>query len=259
MRAAFLGAVLLCVTAPLHSADPDFLLFFPLFPHELDYTGMEFDMVPYMAGSPGHGVLYEVQHSNGSQARHQTQTEADRFFHTKGELLGEWEELWYTGSLIYRGTDTSPGNGLYYTLRDSGQYGSAWAPRFWRVGEIYERNPEVTFYYKTTCAPTMAGTQRSWLRFDAHFPSYTFGSGITLYDVVRLSWLLDPDGQPVEQYFYARGYGLVGWGSSSAGSSYINEIHAPGSRPDNPREPIECLNTNGITPTGLPLPTILAK
>lgn len=199
-----------------------------------------FDMAQFMIGDRR---LYEVQHSGGSQARHQTQVAGDRFYHTKGdELSAEWEELWATEDTIYRGTDTSPGNGQYYTLYDGEVVGSAWSPRFWDVGDLYERNPFVVFYRKNDCDVVVSGFQRSWLRFEAYYPTYTFRSGIKLNNVVELSWLLRPDGQPVESYFYAEGLGLVGWGSDDRGFSYISWIHEPGQRPDNKREVISCLS-----------------
>lgn len=199
------------------------------------------DMAKIMTGD---GRLYEVQHSGGSQARHQTQTEDKRFFHTKGnEIVAEWEELWAANNLIYRGTDTSPGNEEYYTLYENNKAGSAWAPQYWRVGDIYERNPYVVFYRKSDCGVVISGYQRSWLRFEEHYDQYTFASGITLHNVVKLAWLLDPDDQPIEYYFYAEDYGLVGWGSSDRGFSYISEIHTTGTRPDNKREVISCLNS----------------
>jgi hypothetical protein len=200
-----------------------------------------FDMVEFLNGEP---ILYEVQHSAGSQARHQTQRDLAGaiFYHTKGENTAEWEELWYDDSFIYRGTDTSPGGGRYYTLRDAGVYGSKWLPRFWKVGEIYERNPLVTFYRKSDCSVFLNGTQLSYLKFDAFHEAYTFGSGIELKGVVELSWRLTPESEPIERYFYAQGLGLVGWGSNDRGMSYISEIHSPGARPDNRRETLGCLN-----------------
>ncbi len=199
-----------------------------------------YDMAEYMVSDP---VLYEVRHSNGSQARHQTQTADTRFFHTKGnELAAEWEELWATDDTIYRGTDTSPGNGQYYTLFEDNVVGSKWSPRQWRVGDLYERNPFVVFYRKDTCQIVASGFQRSWLRFDAFHPTYEFTTGIELKNVIELAWLLEPDGSPIESYFYAEGYGLVGWASNDRGKSHISEIHASGARPDNKRETITCLS-----------------
>ena len=219
-----------------------------------------YDMVPFMAGTRGGGILYEVQHSSGPQARHQTQIEPARFYHTKGnEISAEWEELWYDDTFIWRGTDTSPGNNQYYTLRSGNQYGSAWSPRYWNVGDIFERDPIVTFYDKSNCTPRSSGLQRTWLKFEAYYPNYTFSSGITLDNVVQLAWLLSPTAAPLERYFYAQGYGLVGWWSNDRGMSYISEIHAPGQRLDNRRENIPCLNLSGISPKGLPAPLQYAK
>ncbi len=59
---------------------------------------------------------------------------------------------------------------------------------------------------------------------------------------MQLAWLLEPNDPPEERYYYAEGYGLVGWWSRDRGMSYISEIHAPGARPDNTREEIPCLD-----------------
>jgi hypothetical protein len=198
-----------------------------------------YDMAQFMIGD---GNLYEVQHSGGSQARHQTQVDDERFYHTKGdEIRAEWEELWATEDTIFRGTDTSPGNNQYYTLYEDGKPGSAWSPRFWDVGDVFERTPFVVFFNKSNCRVVADGFQRSWLRFEAYYPSYTFRSGITLRNVVELTWLLKLDGEPIESYFYAEHYGLVGWGSADRGFSYVSWLHEPGQRPDNKREVIGCL------------------
>jgi hypothetical protein len=203
-----------------------------------------FDMVDFMVGD---GRLYEVRHSSGSQARHQTQIGTGHFYHTKGnEIKAEWEELWVKDNIVYRGTDTSPGNNQYYTLYEKGLAGSAWSPRRWSVGDLYERNPYVVFYRKDNCQIVASGFQRSWLRFEGYYPTYTFQSGLRLNNVIELTWLLQKNGEPIESYFYAESYGLVGWGSSDRGYSFINEIHAPGQRPDNKREVIGCLGRAGL-------------
>lgn len=197
-----------------------------------------YDMTQFMVGD---GRLYEVRHSSGSQARHQTQIENTRFFHTKGnEVSAEWEELWATQELIYRGTDTSPGNGNFYTLYENNIAGSPWSPRFWRVNQVFERNPYVVFYRKADCSIVASGFQRSWLKFEAFYPQYTFPNGIKVNNVIQLAWLLQPNGEPEEQYLYAEGFGLVGWGSADRGLSYVSELHGPGQRPNNTREIIRC-------------------
>lgn len=203
-----------------------------------------YDMREFLMGD---GRLYEVLHSSGGQARHQTQLAGGKFFHTKGnETVAEWEELWADNRFIYRGTDTSPGNGLYYTLRENGRYGSAWAPRYWAVGGLFQRHPEVTFYRKSDCGFAFGGYQSSWLKFEAYYPQYTFPGGIRLNNVAQLAWLLTPTGEPIERYYYAQSYGLVGWWSRDNGMSSIREIHPPGTRPDNGRESIPCLNQSYV-------------
>jgi len=260
LTAVLLLAIVLSVIAqegnpgldlPQQQSDGTILLFMPIVakPTKPIQTGDGFDMAVFMIGD---SRLYEVWQSiNNSQARHQTQIDGSKFFHTKNS---EWEELWATGSFIYRGTDTSPGNGEYYTLRDyvnkNWRYGSRWAPRFWKVGQIFERNPLVTFYKKDNCSVVVQGTHRTYLKFEAYHPTFTFPSGITLSDVVQFAWLLSPKAQPTERYYYARDYGLVGWSSNDRGFSHISEIHAPGARPDNTRENIGCLNTSS-NPVGI--------
>lgn len=201
----------------------------------------------------GNGVLYEVwQSKNNSQARFQTQVEGFRFYHTKGdEIRAEWEQLWSQNSIIYRGTDTSPGTDpatgaeLYYTLYASKGLGpgSAWSPRYWKVGDVYERHPYVVFFRKSDCHPLYDDNPVNYLRFAAYHKSYTFASGITLKNVIELDWLQTPSGPFLEKYFYAQGYGLVGWRSSQGWYSNVSEIHPPGQRPDNTREVISCMDT----------------
>lgn len=204
-----------------------------------------FDMADYIVGD---GRLYEVwqwiaSENRSTQARHQTQFDGPRFYHTKGnEFHAEWEELWMDNDFVYRGTDTSPGSGLYYTLRDGGKYGSKWSPRHWRVGDVYERNPWVTFYHKSDCAVDKEFPHRTWLRFEAYHPEFTLGSGIVVNYVVVLDWLLEPDGPPAERYFYARDFGLVAWQNGHGDYSFVSEVHGQGAREDNSREMIQCLD-----------------
>ena len=89
--------------APARTAEATFLILMPVIASDGNGQAPAYDMVEFLTGD---GRLYEVQHSSGSQARHQTQMEGVFFFHTKGnEISAEWEELWYDTSFIYRGTD----------------------------------------------------------------------------------------------------------------------------------------------------------
>jgi murein DD-endopeptidase MepM/ murein hydrolase activator NlpD len=204
-------------------------------------TEGDVDLLPYMLADRPDNVLYEVQTLGGGQQRHQTQLASNKFFHTKDE---EWEELWSDDFYIYRGTDTSPGNGEYYTLRDGAVYGSKWAKRRMAVGETFERNPMVIHFRKNDCQELRRGNHRSWLKLVAVYPSYTFFTGITLPDVIEMAWLGSLAGEPLEIYFYSKSYGLVGWKSHDGRQSAISEIHAPEARPDNLREGIPCLRTD---------------
>ncbi len=224
------------------SSEAGNFIYFPIIHVSKPELGDLFHMARFMIG---YGRLYEVQIFQGGQTRFQSQTEDARFFHTKGI---EWEELWATNQHIMRGTDTSPGDEKYYTLRDPGIYGSAWSPRFWSVGDVFERNPLVTFYRKDNCAVVEPGPgwHKTYLRFEAYYQERLFESGITLNNVVEFTWLLDLDGAPIEKYYYAENYGLVGWWSNDRSFSYISEEHAAGSRPPNERENISCLDTGAL-------------
>lgn len=195
-------------------------------------------MLPYLRGD---GRLYEVRNAQGSQERFQTQVASDKiFYQTKNT---QWEMMRFDDGHIYRDVDTSPGDGRYYRLLENGQPGSRWIPRFWRPGETYTRARRVQFYRKSDCQPLEAnsGDVVDTMRFAAHYASYTFRTGITLQDVIKLEWV-----NGGELYYYAREYGLCAWerlhqDPATPQWSAISEIHAPGSRPDNVREGIGCL------------------
>jgi hypothetical protein len=210
-------------------------------------TGDEIDLVPYLLPSnlgPGeNGVLYEVQTFNGPQQRHQTQADFGAFYHTKDN---EWEELTYNEQYIYRSIDTSPGEegGIrrYYELQDDlDRKWSHWCLRRMAIGTTYYRNPIVSFHNKDNCALLTQDHQQSLIKLLSVVGTMTFFTGITLSDVIILQWQ-EVSGNPLEDYYYAKGYGLVGWNSHIDGrKSAISEIHAPGARPDNLREVIDCL------------------
>ena len=246
---------------PYNIVDPTpFLLpYEPVFPGEPP-PGSQYDLLSYLAIiGETMGPLYEVQMEtwiednsvpgggywqSGPQQRHQTQQYIQIFYHTKDS---EWEQLSWDNDFIYRGIDTSPGpsGGVprFYELRDELNIPySKWCKRFMRIGERYYRNPYVTFYNKDNCLLLSQSRHPSYLKLVAVFDSLTFSTGITLADVIVLQWQ-DLGGNPLEDYYYAQDYGLVGWKSHSYPQrrSAISEIHAPGARPDNQREVIDCV------------------
>lgn len=218
-----------------------------------------YDMLPYLRGD---GRLYEMKHifdmPNGSmigQQRVQTQRQGNRFYQTKNS---EWEELWADDRFIFRGTDTSPGSGNFYTLMDGDTYGTAWIPRHMAVGQTYRRSVIVVSRRKGNCMMNshLSGRHITWVRLEAIHNSLILpdvegrpGRGYKLRDVVVLAAYNEvkgrPAGKPFERYYYAKGYGLVMWEgieTDHRGISFLVQVHKPGDRPDNVRENIPCLD-----------------
>ncbi len=231
---------------PYNFINPEPFLF-ALAPYKLPPgMGGGIDTLEYFTGGfVGNGPLYEVATQGQGQQRHQTQVEGNVFYHTKGgdglAKPAEWEQLRYDSQHIWRFTDTSPGDNRYYQLRDGGQDWSKWAPRYWSVGDAFRRMPLVTFYNKSDCAVVgEPGIQDTWLKLVGIYNEYQFYTGIILRNVIKLEWLTSPGSDPIESYWYARGYGLVGWAGQGKIAA-ISEIHSSGARPDNVREIIACL------------------
>jgi hypothetical protein len=164
------------------------------------------DLLPYLRGD---GRAYRVGNAWGSYEVFQTQTEGDRFYQVKAwdDLsVVHWEEFVLTGSNICRDIDTSPGGGRFYR-----QFGAPWVARSMGVGQSFVSSKRIQFYRLEDCAPLSAnsGNVTDTITLVAHHASYTFPSNgwepVRLADVVQLRW------NGGEDYFYARGYGMVGW------------------------------------------------
>lgn len=142
-----------------------------------------------------------------------------------------WEQIWFDDRYIYRGMDTSPGDGKVYALYEGGRYGSVWSPRYWEVGKTFKRTAQVRFYNKLTGLILADYIDVTHLKFARYHKSFAFRSGIALSDVVELHAMRDKNGQPdtasFETYYYAKNYGLVGWKGSGVGESYISAMSAP--------------------------------
>ena len=220
----------------------------------------KFDLLPYLRGD---GRLYEMKYifdaPNGpliGQQRAQTQHEGARFYQTKNS---EWEEMWADDRFIYRGTDTSPGSGNFYTLMDGERYGTTWVPRFMAVDQLYRRSVVVVSRRKGNCVMNshLSGRHITWVRLEAIHNSLTLpdvegrpGRGHQVDDVVVLAAYNEAKGRPAEKpferYYYAKGFGLVMWegiDTDHRGYSFLVQVHKPGDRPDNVRERIPCLES----------------
>jgi hypothetical protein len=221
-------------------------------------TPTRIDLLPYLRGD---GRLYEMKHifemPNGpltGQQRVQTQRDGARFYQTKNS---EWEEMWADDRFIYRGTDTSPGSGNFYTLMDGERYGTAWTPRQMAVGQVYRRSVTVVSRRKGNCVMNshLSGRHVTWIKLEAIHAHFTLpdvegrpGRGYKAEDVIVLAAYNEVNGHPAdrpfERYYYANGFGLIMWegiDTDHKGKSFLIEVHRPGERPNNVRERIACL------------------
>jgi murein DD-endopeptidase MepM/ murein hydrolase activator NlpD len=196
------------------------------------------DLLPYFLPVPGgNGPLFELRWPDGKQERTQVQSDGAWFYVTKGSGgiggASEWEQLRADATYIWRGLDTSPGEGRYYWQRETGNDAARWCKRHMFVGETFVgAGHHVQFYDKATCQPVDApwnGPATNRVTFLARHAAWQSPSGLVLNDVVEIG---DPAG---EVFILARGIGMVGW-RSPWGTSGISELHAPGARPDNVRE-----------------------
>ena len=204
-------------------------------------TSANIDLLPYLRGD---GTIYQMNvlwrgQNHGQQVQTQA-TQGGRFYLVKNN---QWEELWSDAASIWRGADTSPGDGMYYVQRTNAlEYGAVWCPRFWKVGGLAERNPLVTFYDSATgqkLDTPASGFRRTWLKFERHYGTYRPGdSPIAFNDVIELHWLPSQSGPWAEKYFYARDLGLVAWESSSGDRSWVTEVFGPGERQSMEREKV---------------------
>ena len=226
-------------------------------------TPAKYDMLTYLRGD---GRLYEMKHifemPHGpliGQQRVQTQREGIRFYQTKNS---EWEELWADERFIYRGTDTSPGSGNFYTLMDGDRYGTAWIPRQMTVGQTFRRSVMVVSRRKGNCMANshLSGRHITWIKLEAMKSTMVLpdvegrpGRGFQARDVAVMAAFNEVNGrpavQPFERYYYAKGFGLIMWegiATDHKGISFLVQLHGPGDRPNNVRERIPCLD--GLRP-----------
>ena len=194
------------------------------------------DLLPYIKGD---GRQYEVQNASGGQERFQTQEEANAFYQVKN---AQWEQFFFDDNFIYRDIDTSPGGGRFYRLKDADrERGSRWLPRKMAVGQTHTQARQVQFYQKDNGSPSAAnsGSVTDTIKLVARHAKYKFQTGLELDDVLELTWV-----NGGENYFYARGFGLVGWARqhqdpNSPAWSAVSEIHPPGAREPFGRERIK--------------------
>ena len=187
-------------------------------------TGL--DMLAYLKGD---GRAYMVQHPSGASEKFRTVTEPNSRF--KQLKNSQWEEFWHTPDYIWRGVDTSPGDGQYYRQFEADSGGARWCPRFMAVGQtwIAPVPHTVQTYDKADCRPVehhRNGTATNRLTLVARHERMTWG-GVTVDDVIEV---VSSTG---ETMYFGRGYGLVAW-SSAWGSSAIAHVLPPSEADNEP-------------------------
>ena len=184
------------------------------------------DLLDYLRGD---GRAYMVQHPGGASEKFRTVRDGARWLQLKNS---QWEEFWYDDGFIWRGVDTSPGDGQYYRQFEDGQEGARWCPRRMTVGQRWESPAEHTVqtYWKADCRAVdhvRNGRTRNRLTLVARHAALTW-NGVTVEDVVEVVSVTG------ETSFWGRGFGLVAW-ASMWGSSAIAQL-LPANEADNEPE-----------------------
>ncbi|MHC4073503.1 MAG: hypothetical protein ACYTGS_15940, partial [Planctomycetota bacterium] len=148
-----------------------------------------------------------------------------RWLFVKNASGENWEEFAYDSTYIYRNRDTSwantcqDGAAAYYQQTDRDRTAFArWIKRHMKVGETWSSPVDhyVDAGYKRsngcrtdTCThPDYEGWNRNQHKLVAHHSTYTTIWGYRVNDVIEL---VHPTIPGADHFFYARGYGLVGF------------------------------------------------
>ena len=203
--------------------------------------GTNIDLLPYVVPQnqnfrvysrlryPGGGTADEVfAYRDGG-----TSYGLRRWFFVKNTSGENWEEFGYDSNYIYRNRDTSwantcqDGAAAFYQVTDSDRSAFArWLPRNMRVCDTW--TSPVSHYVDAgynrsnscrtdTCSSVYEGWVQNRIKLVAHHDTYTTIWGYTVNDVIELTGV-DANGNPYgDHFFYARGYGLVGFEGPAGG------------------------------------------
>ncbi len=188
------------------------------------------DMTPYFLVPDGFGDIFTLTNNWGEgPERVQLQSEGNISYITKNR---QYEQRIIDADKIRFVLDTSPGEGMYYTVRST----TGWMPRFWRVNETFNRSEHTRFYRKSDCVQTHEIIWSQDLRFMALHDRWTSpGTDITLDNVIEIHWIVN--GHADEIYYFAPGLGLLAWEKPFEGrASHITELIPRGHQENNVRE-----------------------
>lgn len=190
-------------------------------------TGELVDLLPYLRGD---GRGYMVRHPAGNEEKFRTVVDGSRWLQLKNS---QYEEFLLEGDYVWRGIDTSAGEGNYYRQSETGRLYAKWCPRNMRIGQTWtspDRHTVQTFS-KASCAPVdhhRNGNATNTVALVDRYSSRTW-NGITINDVIALRT------HTGEVMYFARGYGLVAW-EAGWGSSAIANILPPNEWDNRPEQ-----------------------
>lgn len=181
------------------------------------------DVAPYFVPAGQYGPKIVMQVNSGTQPL-QLEKRANDVILRKGD--GNWidgkkwqdSEQWrVVNGQVQKGKDTSDaGNGG----RDGYDLGWAqWIPQFVQVGQTYHSTPTVKRFDRTNnCQVYSTAVANDYLTIKAIIPTWVSpaNSSIVLNDVLIIEWRSgtpDLSKPPNEVYYFAKGYGYVGWGN----------------------------------------------
>lgn len=177
------------------------------------------DMLEYMRGD---GRGYMVRMKDGRQEKFRTKRKGDEeWLQLKNN---QYEQLKHGGGYIWRGIDTSPGQGEYYIQQEEGTGWARWCPRHMAIGQEWKASVvhDVIFYSKQDCRETgnsSSGRATNRLKLVNKYESRIW-NGQTIRDVIEVKTGTG------ETMYYARGYGLVAWESGWGSSAIAHELPA---------------------------------
>jgi hypothetical protein len=194
--------------------------------------GGNIDLLPYLVPQNQNFRVYSrLRYPNGGTADEVfayrnggVSNGLQRWYFVKNDSGENWEEFGWDAQYIYRNRDSSwantcqDGAAAYYKVTDSDRSAFArWVPRSMKVGDTW--SSPVSHYvdagYKRTnncrtdtCSSPYEGWVTNRMKLVAHHGTYTTIWGYAVSDVIELT---DPYNADSDHFYYAQGYGLVGF------------------------------------------------
>jgi hypothetical protein len=186
-----------------------------------------YDLVQYMGRTSGNSRVYQFTPSNETMQVQWASSvwQGKPGFYQVKQPRGSpahWEELSYGNTNIRRLRDTSYSEtqwyGLYAGCPSACSLGAIWVRRYMQIGgTTWRSDNQVKVYNKSDCTKVADYHEESGIKLEAVYQTFTI-NGYEFHDVAKLTSYHDPGyTQPWEDYFYAKGVGLVKWHDYASG------------------------------------------